>query len=120
MKITTKQIINYINDNRDTTPDSIKEKRDLYWKSHDLDMNIREDIIFICTWQDSLNNLARVLKVVFKKLNCFEDKQFSFHYGARRNERIRKGTKDFYVLSSDNLLFRETFYSTLKELKSNK
>lgn len=113
MKITKKELIAFINNNRQIMSETIKEARERWYE------NMEKETLFITTWQDNLQNFAIVLKEVLKRLNL-NLSDIKLYYDAKKGERTRKGRKDIYILSHDNLLFNETFYATLSDLKTKK
>lgn len=129
----TKQIVELLNQSRERRSATIDNAKILYDSCYEKITNYtgnsderwssmkeeQDKILFVMTWQDSLYNLARVLKEVFKNLNISNFDLENIKYGARKNERTKKGRKDVYILTENNKKFREVFYKTLKSMGGN-
>lgn len=74
--------------------------------------------IFSCTWQDSTANLAAVLRHVFLEMSMnFTNLPEIFYCAASRNY---KGRKDVFILSQNNVEFRQKFYEVLSRMKNKR
>lgn len=68
----------------------------------------RNEKIFVMTWEDTIGNLSKVLKAV--KANNKTPQILA----QEITPVIRKGRRDVYIITEDNLLFREMFYNELE------
>lgn len=95
------------------TMECISKMENLYWKNKHLTYDDYRDVckrlVFVMTWQDSIENLRYVMKHVKPKA---PDILFQ-----KITPVIRKGRRDVYIISKDNAKFDEVFYSTLEELQ---
>ena len=83
-----------------------------YWQdksiSYDRHKERESKIIFVMTWQDTLSNLSYVMKHVKKRAPKII---------AQKIDPVqRKGRRDVFILSKDNLKFKKVFYETLSDL----
>lgn len=92
---------------------AIKEYNAVYNKHISLEELNREQyqIIFVTTWEDSLENLNLVLNTVKSITECPNIIAYKI------SDETRKMRRDVYVLSEDNLKFRQLFCETLQRLQ---
>jgi len=90
------------------------ENDKVFWKdksiSYDSHRHKQDKVMFVMTWEDSLSNLSFVMNHVKSKAPEIIAQQVT--------RVIRKGRRDVYILSKDNLKFKQVFHKTLEELKS--
>lgn len=72
----------------------------------------RNEKIFVMTWEDSLSNLSKVLTRLKKNNKCPEI------LAQKITPVIRKGRRDVYIFTENNLLFREIYNKTLNDLQA--
>jgi hypothetical protein len=72
----------------------------------------RNEKIFVMTWEDSISNLSKVLSAVKSNKNTPEIQ------AQEITPIIRKGRRDVFIVTEDNLLFREIFYTELERQKN--
>ena len=72
----------------------------------------RDKKIFVMTWEDSLSNLSKVLTRLKKNNKCPEI------LAQKITPVIRKGRRDVYIFTENNLLFREIYNKTLNDLQA--
>lgn len=71
----------------------------------------RDTKIFVMTWEDSMSNLSKVLTRVKKDERC--PNILAQHITSV----IRKGRRDVYIITENNLLFRQIYNEKLTELQ---
>lgn len=71
----------------------------------------KNEKVFISTWEDKLSNLSIVFNRVKNSPNCPNILAVEIE-GAGR-----KGRRDVYILTDNNIAFRDHFYNTLEILQ---
>lgn len=71
----------------------------------------QNEILFVITWEDTLENLNLVLNAVKRSTECPNIIAYKI------SDETRKMRRDVYVLSEDNLKFRQLYYETLQRLQ---